>query len=153
MISDALSVLRQGFRVLESVGEHVQGWTEALHQRLLLGSGGGPALFGRRGDGVGARAVAGVPHQRLPLQGRTLEQEMVSLLQLLLFVLIQVGCFVFGWVYFRRKLFRNYEVSDVKVQALFSLTFTLSCMFFVLIIFEILDVLDRQLRVFNWTGL
>ncbi len=41
------------------------------------------------------------------------------MLDLLFFFAVQLCCFIFGWVFFRRKLFRNYVVSDVTVQALF----------------------------------
>jgi len=52
--------------------------------------------------------------------------------------------FVFGWVFFMAKLFRDYEVRQTAVQLAFSFTFSLSCVMFELVIFEILDVLDRR---------
>lgn len=62
--------------------------------------------------------------------------------------LIMVGSeamfFTFGWVFFMQKLFRDYEIKNVKVQAIFSLTLALSCTLFELVIFEILDVLNRE---------
>jgi len=58
--------------------------------------------------------------------------------------------FIFGWLFFRAKLFKDYEVKRILVQALFAFTFTLSCSMFELIIFEILDVLDRSTRLLNW---
>jgi len=42
------------------------------------------------------------------------------------------------------KLFRDYEVRQTAVQLAFSFTFSLSCVMFELVIFEILDVLDRR---------
>jgi hypothetical protein len=44
-----------------------------------------------------------------------------------------------------KGLFRDYEVSDLVVQSLFSSTFALSCTMFELIIFEIVDVLKNRL--------
>jgi hypothetical protein len=52
--------------------------------------------------------------------------------------------FIFGWVFFMKKLFRDYEIKDWKVQAVFSTTLALSCTLFELVIFEILDILDRE---------
>jgi hypothetical protein len=60
------------------------------------------------------------------------------------------GFFLFGWFFFRSKLFKYYEVKRSLVQILFAITFTLSCSMFELIIFEILDVLERGSRWFNW---
>ncbi len=52
--------------------------------------------------------------------------------------------FTFGWLFFRKKLFKDYEVKDVIVQFLFSSTFTLTCSMFQLIIFEITDFLNLE---------
>jgi hypothetical protein len=52
--------------------------------------------------------------------------------------------FVGGWVFFVKKLFRDYEVHHRLVQLIFSVTFSLSCTMFELIIFEILGVLDSR---------
>lgn len=54
----------------------------------------------------------------------------------------QVVFFAGGWVFFMKKLFRDYEVHHHTVQLIFSVTFALSCIMFELIIFEILGVLD-----------
>ena len=56
----------------------------------------------------------------------------------------QLIFFAFGWVFFTAKLFRDYEVRQTAVQLAFAFTFSLSCNMFELIIFEILDVLDRE---------
>jgi len=58
--------------------------------------------------------------------------------------------FCFGWVFFMRKLFKNYEVRHVVVQLVFAVTFSLSCMMFELIIFEILGYLLPSSRLFHW---
>ncbi|KAF4530164.1 hypothetical protein B566_EDAN001421 [Ephemera danica] len=58
--------------------------------------------------------------------------------------------FVGGWVFFVKKLFRDYEVHHTLVQLIFSATFALSCTLFELIIFEILGVLDSSSRYFQW---
>eukprot|EP00466_Bigelowiella_natans_P010892 jgi/Bigna1/88928/estExt_fgenesh1_pg.C_400118 len=57
--------------------------------------------------------------------------------------------FAFAWLFFKR-IFEDYEVRNVAGQALFSLVFALSCNMFELIIFEILDILDRNSRWWNW---
>ncbi|CAB3369962.1 Golgi pH regulator isoform X1 [Cloeon dipterum] len=62
----------------------------------------------------------------------------------------QVGFFVGGWVFFVKKLFRDYEVHHALVQLLFSATFSLSCTLFELIIFEIVGFLDQSTRYFQW---
>ncbi len=53
-------------------------------------------------------------------------------------------------IFFKRKLFKNYEITSVTSQALFSTSFMLSCMFFVLILFEILNVMDVGTRFWYW---
>lgn len=58
--------------------------------------------------------------------------------------------FGMGWIFFMRRLFRNYEVHHTAVQLVFSLTFSLSCTMFELVIFEILGVLDKSSRFFHW---
>ena len=58
--------------------------------------------------------------------------------------------FGFGWLFFMRKLFKDYEVHQVVVQLAFSVTFALSCTMFELIIFEIVGVLDLPSRYFHW---
>ena len=58
--------------------------------------------------------------------------------------------FGFGWVFFMRKLFKDYEVHHVVVQLIFSITFSLSCAMFELIIFEILGLLEPSSRYFHW---
>lgn len=58
--------------------------------------------------------------------------------------------FCFGWVFFMRQLFKNYEIRHIVVQLVFSVTFSLSCMMFELIIFEILGYLLPSSRLFHW---
>lgn len=58
--------------------------------------------------------------------------------------------FCFGWVFFMRKLFKNYEVRHMVVQLVFAVTFSLSCMMFELVIFEILGYLQPSSRLFHW---
>lgn len=58
--------------------------------------------------------------------------------------------FAFGWIFFMRKLFKNYEVRHVIVQLVFAVTFSFSCMMFELVIFEILGYLDPSSRLFHW---
>eukprot|EP01135_Chromosphaera_perkinsii_P004793 Nk52_evm24s296 gene=Nk52_evmTU24s296 len=72
-----------------------------------------------------------------------------------MFMLFTQAIFFFaGWIFFVRKLFKDYEVHHTTVQMLFSITFSLSCTLFELIIFEILDVLDKRTKLFFWhTGL
>ena len=58
--------------------------------------------------------------------------------------LSQLIFFAFAWVFFMKKLFRDYEVRNVWVQLQFSATFALSCTMFELIIFEIVGILDLK---------
>lgn len=53
-------------------------------------------------------------------------------------------------MFFMKQLFRDYEVHHSLVQLIFSVTFSLSCTMFELIIFEILGVLDSSSRYFHW---
>ncbi|KAG9285769.1 hypothetical protein G9A89_013194 [Geosiphon pyriformis] len=64
----------------------------------------------------------------------------------------QLLFFAFGWIFLVKKLLKDYESStdrhDVQlVQAVFSLTFSNSCALFELVIFEIMDVMDREPQV------
>ncbi|CAL7946531.1 unnamed protein product [Xylocopa violacea] len=65
-------------------------------------------------------------------------------------LITQVIFFLGGWVFFVKKLFRDYEVHHRLVQLIFSTTFALSCTMFELIIFEIVGVLDSSSRYFHW---
>lgn len=67
-----------------------------------------------------------------------------------LVLLSGVGFFLGGWLYFRTKLFRDYEVQNQIVQGVFSLTFALSLILFELMLFEILGVLESPSRFFHW---
>lgn len=62
----------------------------------------------------------------------------------------KVCFFAGGWIFFVKQLFRNYEVRNVSVQLIFSLTFSLSLTMFELIIFEIIGVLESSSRYFHW---
>ncbi|GAB0097858.1 Golgi pH regulator [Sergentomyia squamirostris] len=62
----------------------------------------------------------------------------------------QVVFFAGGWIFFMKQLFRNYEVRNVLVQLIFSLTFALSLTMFELIIFEIVGILESSSRYFHW---
>ncbi|XP_074119381.1 Golgi pH regulator A isoform X2 [Sminthopsis crassicaudata] len=62
----------------------------------------------------------------------------------------QVFFFGFGWLFFMRQLFKDYEVRQYVVQVIFSVTFAFSCTMFELIIFEILGVLSSSSRYFHW---
>lgn len=63
----------------------------------------------------------------------------------------QAFFFTIGWVFFMKKLFGNYEVQNLTVQILFSITFSLSCTLFELIIFEILDFLNSYTKQIFWS--
>uniref|UniRef100_A0A3P9MU22 G protein-coupled receptor 89B n=1 Tax=Poecilia reticulata TaxID=8081 RepID=A0A3P9MU22_POERE len=56
----------------------------------------------------------------------------------------------FGWLFFMRQLFKDYEVRQYVVQVVFSVTFAFSCTMFELIIFEILGALSSTSRYFHW---
>ncbi len=62
----------------------------------------------------------------------------------------QAVFFVIGWVFFVKKLFHDYELRQRLVQVVFCVTFSLSCTFFELMIFEIVEYLDRSSRFFHW---
>ncbi|GAB1287891.1 Golgi pH regulator [Apodemus speciosus] len=62
----------------------------------------------------------------------------------------QILFFGFGWLFFMRQLFKDYEVRQYVVQVIFSVTFAFSCTMFELIIFEILGVLNS--RFISQTG-
>lgn len=49
-----------------------------------------------------------------------------------------------------KQLFKDYEVRHIMVQLIFSITLTLSCTMFELIIFEILGLLESSSRFFYW---
>uniref|UniRef100_A0A3B3VZ87 Golgi pH regulator n=1 Tax=Poecilia latipinna TaxID=48699 RepID=A0A3B3VZ87_9TELE len=63
---------------------------------------------------------------------------------------VQVLFFGFGWLFFMRQLFKDYEVRQYVVQVVFSVTFAFSCTMFELIIFEILGALSSTSRYFHW---
>lgn len=62
----------------------------------------------------------------------------------------QLIFFVGGWIFFVKQLFRNYEIRNILVQLIFSLTFALSLTMFELIIFEIGGFLESTSRYFHW---
>ncbi|XP_064394445.1 Golgi pH regulator-like [Halichondria panicea] len=62
----------------------------------------------------------------------------------------QVLFFGGGWIFFMRKLFKNFEIHNMVVQIIFSVIFALSCTMFELIIFEIGGLLDASSRYFHW---
>ncbi|CAO1427191.1 unnamed protein product [Diamesa hyperborea] len=68
----------------------------------------------------------------------------------LVILVSQVCFFIGGWYFFNKELFRNYEVRDIKVQLIFSITFALSLTLFELIIFEIAGLLESSSRYFHW---
>ena len=58
--------------------------------------------------------------------------------------------FGMGWIFFVKKLFKDYELRHNMVQLIFCINFTLSCTMFELIIFEIIDHMERSSRFFHW---
>lgn len=62
----------------------------------------------------------------------------------------QFAFFTFGWLFFLRQLFSDYEVQNKIVVAIFSFTFSLSCTMFELVIFEILGVMEASSRRVHW---
>lgn len=65
-------------------------------------------------------------------------------------IVSQLLFFGLGWIFFMKQLFKDYEVHERSVQAIFSVMFALSCTMFELIIFEILDVLEASSRSMTW---
>ena len=74
----------------------------------------------------------------------------MCLLQEMVCVASLVACFMGGWFFFDRFLYREYEVKNATVRWLFAITWTLSCSMFELIIFEILGFMTRDMRKLNW---
>uniref|UniRef100_A0A069DUJ1 Putative g-protein coupled receptor n=1 Tax=Panstrongylus megistus TaxID=65343 RepID=A0A069DUJ1_9HEMI len=68
----------------------------------------------------------------------------------LIILVSQVIFFTGGWVFFVKKLFRDYEVHHRMVQLIFASTFSLSCTMFELIIFEIVGILNSSSRYLHW---
>jgi len=63
----------------------------------------------------------------------------------------QVLFFTGGWLFFVKKILSDeYRVKSRTVLTLFAATFSLSCTLFELIIFEILDILERRVRRALW---
>lgn len=58
--------------------------------------------------------------------------------------------FIGGLIFFVKQLFKNYEVKNITVQLIFSITFALSLTLFELIIFEIVGILKPSSRFFHW---
>ncbi|XP_003745216.1 Golgi pH regulator [Galendromus occidentalis] len=67
-------------------------------------------------------------------------------------ILLFSGCTFFagGSIFFMKQLFKNYEIQNRLVQLQFSAVFTLSCLMFELIIFEIIGFLASTSRLFHW---
>lgn len=62
----------------------------------------------------------------------------------------QLVFLIFGSMFFSKHLFRDYEVQHTLVQILFSVTLSLSCSMFELIIFEIVGVINPSSRYLYW---
>lgn len=62
----------------------------------------------------------------------------------------QMLFFGMGWIFFVKKLFKDYELRHHMVQLIFCINFTLSCTMFELIIFEVIDHMERSSRYFHW---
>jgi hypothetical protein len=67
-----------------------------------------------------------------------------------LVVSTQFVFFLIGWLFFVKKLFRDYELRHRFVQLIFCVNFSLACTMFELIIFEIADCLEKNSRYFHW---
>ena len=73
-----------------------------------------------------------------------------SPLEMLVLLLAHCGFFAFGWAFFLRRLLKDFDVRHRAVQVLFALTFTGSCSMLLLIVFEIADFVDDDLRWITW---
>jgi hypothetical protein len=69
---------------------------------------------------------------------------------ILILFITQVVYFLLGWILFARQLFQNYEIKFLTIQVFFSLVFSLCCNLFELILFEIMDILEHEVRRLNW---
>lgn len=72
------------------------------------------------------------------------------LFDLIIVLASQTIFFIGSWTFFVRKISGEYKVQSPWVLSLFAATFSLSCTLFELIIFEILDLLNRRLRWVLW---
>mmetsp|Transcript_13087 Transcript_13087/g.28118 ORF Transcript_13087/g.28118 Transcript_13087/m.28118 type:complete len:483 (+) Transcript_13087:244-1692(+) len=59
-------------------------------------------------------------------------------------------CFGIGWWFLSYSLYQHLDEKDHKVQGLWSLVFALSCNLLILVLFEILGVMDRRIRLVDW---
>lgn len=75
---------------------------------------------------------------------------MDALSDFLVIIVSQIVFYLFGSMFFSKQLFRDYEVQHTWVQIMFTVTLTLSCSMFELIIFEILGVTEPNSRLFYW---
>ena len=64
----------------------------------------------------------------------------------LVVLLTQSVFFCMGWIFFVKKLFADYELRHKFVQLIFCANLTLSCTMLELIIFEIVDYLEKASR-------
>ena len=78
------------------------------------------------------------------------QEEMGLLSDSLTVLATQLVFFLIGWIFFVKKLFKDYELRHYMVQIIFCINFTLSLTMFELIIFEISDTLERSSRYFHW---
>ncbi len=56
----------------------------------------------------------------------------------------------FAWLFFTRFLFQRYELRDGGVKLLFCAVFALGADLLLLVIFDMRDILDVQVRWVNW---
>jgi len=66
-------------------------------------------------------------------------------------ILVSLGVvFVLSWQFFRLWILQDYEVRHRAVQFLFALVMSTSFSMFLLVIFEILNILKPETRYYNW---
>lgn len=60
------------------------------------------------------------------------------------------ACFAGGWAFVSSRLLQNFDEKETGVQILWSCTFAFSCNLLLLVVFEILSVINPDLRLWDW---
>merc|ERR1711988_958547 len=84
------------------------------------------------------------------VSSRTYRCKMSFIVDCLIMAATMTVFYLGGQIFFLNWLFKNYECHNNVVQTIFSASFTLSVTMFELIIFEIMDVMNKSSRMFFW---
>lgn len=67
-----------------------------------------------------------------------------------LLITLHTVFFAFGWIFCEKMLLKERKINSNLVQAIFSLTISLTCIMFGIVILEILDWFNVSIRHFYW---